>query len=149
MIDWEKQFCVVSINRADLTEFGFTDAQIATIFTDEVMTVIAEKMQERYFLTSSYFFWEDMKQAIRAFTQIPHERRKPTDPLDWSKKYEVLTISKDYLHSIGMHPEQVARLTDEDMTRIAEIFIAHHFDREFDEEVMFTARLVLADKRKQ
>jgi hypothetical protein len=56
MIDWTKQFTVVSINRTDLTEFGFTDEQIATIFTDEVMTQIAEKMQERYFLTSSYFF---------------------------------------------------------------------------------------------
>jgi len=74
VIDWEKQFSVVSINRADLTEFGFTDEQIATIFTNEVMTEIAEKMQERYFLTSSYFFWEDMLQAIRTFTQVPHER---------------------------------------------------------------------------
>jgi len=74
VIDWEKQFCVVSINRADLTEFGFTDEQIATIFTDEVMIAIAEKMQERYFLTTSYFFWEDMKQALSAFTQVPHER---------------------------------------------------------------------------
>ena len=74
MIDWEKQFSVVSINRADLTEFGFLDEQIGTIFTDEVMTAIAEKMQERYFLTSSYFFWEDLKQALSAFTQVPHER---------------------------------------------------------------------------
>ena len=68
---------------------------------------------------------------------------------DWNKQYKVLSISKSYLHSIGMHPEQVARLTDEDMTRIADIFIAHHFDREFDEDVLFTARLVLAEKRKQ
>ena len=90
-----------------------------------------------------------MKQAIRAFTQIPHGRRKPTDTLDWSKKYEVLTISRVYLQSIGMHPEQVARLTDEDMIRIAEIFIAHNFDREFDEDLTFTARIVLAEKRKE
>ena len=74
MIDWEKQFSIVTINRADLTEFGFTDEQIASIFTDEVMMQIANKMQERYFLTSSYFFWEDMKQAISMFIDIPHER---------------------------------------------------------------------------
>ncbi len=74
MIDWEKQFSIVTINRADLTEFGFTDEQIAFIFTDEVMMEIANKMQERYFLTSSYFFWEDMKQAISMFTDVPHER---------------------------------------------------------------------------
>ena len=71
------------------------------------------------------------------------------DATDWSKKYEVLTISRDYLRSIGMHPEQVARLTDEDMTRIAEILTSRLFASEFDEEAMFTARLVLAEKRKQ
>ncbi len=71
------------------------------------------------------------------------------DSPDWNKTFEVLSISRAYLQSIGMHPEQVARLTDEDMTRIAEILIAHHFDSEFDEEVTFTARLVLAEKRKQ
>ena len=75
MVDWEKQFPVVAINRADLTEFGFTDEQIAPIFTDTVMTQIAQKMQERYFLTSSYFFWQDLKEAIEAFTKVPHERR--------------------------------------------------------------------------
>ena len=75
VVDWTKQFAVVSFNRADLTEFGFTDEQIAAIFTDEVMFQIAEKMQERYFLTSSYFFWDDLKQAMSAFTTVPHERR--------------------------------------------------------------------------
>ena len=75
MIDWTNQFVVVSINRADLTEFGFTDEQITTIFNDEVMAQIAEKMQERYFLTSSYFFWDDLKQAMSAYTTVPHERR--------------------------------------------------------------------------
>ena len=48
-----------------------------------------------------------------------------------------------------MHPEQVARLTDEDMTRIADILIARHNDSEFDADVVFTARLVLAEKRSQ
>jgi len=71
------------------------------------------------------------------------------DPPDWSQKFEVLTISRNYLQSIGMEPLQVARLTDEDMACIAETLVAHHFDSEFDEEVVFTARLVLAEKRKQ
>ena len=75
MIDWSQQFPVVSINRADLTEFGFTDEQIADIFTDDVMAEIAAKMQEKYFLSSSYWFWEDLKQAISAFTTIPHDRK--------------------------------------------------------------------------
>lgn len=76
-------------------------------------------------------------------------RGNGTDSPDWNKQFIVLSISRSYLHSIGIHPEQVARLTDEDMTRIAEVLIAHHFDSEFDEEVVFTARLVLAEKRSQ
>jgi len=80
---------------------------------------------------------------------IPPQEEEGMDSVDLSKKYAVLTISRDYLQSIGMHQEQVARLTDGDMIRIAEIFIAHHFDSEFDEEVLFTARLVLAEKRSQ
>ena len=47
-----------------------------------------------------------------------------------------------------MDPKQVARLTDEDMARIAEMLVANLFDSEFDEEARFTARLVLAQKRK-
>ena len=75
-LDWSKPFPIVSINRADLTEFGFTDEQIGSLFPDAVMAEIAAHMQERYFLTSSYCFWEDLKQAISAFTQIPHERKE-------------------------------------------------------------------------
>ncbi len=71
------------------------------------------------------------------------------DETDWSKQFAILTISRNYLQSIGMEPLQVARLTDKDMARIAEILVAHHFDSEFDEEAKFTARLVLAEKRKQ
>ena len=71
------------------------------------------------------------------------------DETDWSKKFAVLTISRDYLQSTGMAHSQVARLTDEDMTRISAIVTSHLFDSAFDEEVTFTARLVLAEKRSQ
>jgi len=40
--------------------------------------------------------------------------------LQWSKKYEVLGISKLYLNSIGLTFEQVRSLTDEDMQFIAD-----------------------------
>jgi len=79
---------------------------------------------------------------------IPPTEEKRIIPPDRNKKFEVLTISKDYLQSIGMHSEQVARLTDEDMARIAEILVAHYFESEFDEEARFTARLVLAERTK-
>jgi hypothetical protein len=68
------------------------------------------------------------------------------DSLDWSKTYAVLSISRLYLGSLGLTSEQINRLTDEDMQRIADILQAQRFDHEFDEEVAFTARLLLAEK---
>ena len=62
VIDWEKQFPIAGINRADLTEFGLTDEQIATLFTDEVMGKIAEEMQGAYHMKQP--FWEDFRRAI-------------------------------------------------------------------------------------
>lgn len=62
MINWSKQFCIASINRADLTEFGYTDEQIKTLFTDDVMKAIASAMQGYYFLTHP--FWNDFKRAL-------------------------------------------------------------------------------------
>jgi hypothetical protein len=69
------------------------------------------------------------------------------DSLDWSRKYEVLAISRLYLASLGLPNEQINRLTDADMARIADMLQAQRFDHEFDEDVAFTARLVLAEKR--
>jgi len=62
VIDWEKQFSVVSINRADLTEFGLTDKQIA-LFTDQKMEELAETMQTAYYLRHP--FWTDFRYAIQ------------------------------------------------------------------------------------
>ena len=41
------------------------------------------------------------------------------DAPDWSKKFEVLSISRVQLASLGIPHEDVAKLTDEDMARIA------------------------------
>jgi len=71
----------------------------------------------------------------------------PEELLD--KPFVVLSFSRKTLLTLGLSYEQVGRLSDEDMTRIAEISIAHHFDSEFDENVKFTVRLVLEEKRKQ
>ena len=71
------------------------------------------------------------------------------DSLDWSRKYDVLSISRLYLSSLGLTHEQIHRLTDADMQRIADMLQAQRLDSEFDEEVKFTARLVLAEKEEQ
>ena len=42
------------------------------------------------------------------------------DSLNWSKKYEVLSISRLYLRSLGFSNEEIESLSDDDMQRIAE-----------------------------
>ena len=74
------------------------------------------------------------------------ERSTGTDSLAWSKKYEVLSISRMYLSSLGFTNEGINSLTDEDMQRIADILVAHYFDAEFDEEVRFIVACEMVEK---
>src|SRR5437764_15488312 len=78
---------------------------------------------------------------------ILQKKENELDSLAWSKKYEVLSISRLYLPSLGLTTEQMNRLSDADMQRIADILQAQRFDAEFDEEVALTARLVLLEKQ--
>ncbi len=68
------------------------------------------------------------------------------DSLAWSKKYEILSISRLDLRAYGLTTEQINTLTDEDMEHIAEE-LYHRYDLTgFGEDVVFVARLVLAEK---
>jgi hypothetical protein len=64
----------------------------------------------------------------------------PKDPQD--KPFVVLSFSRQTLLSLGLTYEQVSRLTDEDMTRIAESLAQTYPD--FLERVRFNIRLYLA-----
>ena len=64
----------------------------------------------------------------------------------WSMKYEVLSISRLYLSSLGFTNEGMNSLTDEDMQRIADILVVHYFDAEFDEEVRFIVACEMVEK---
>jgi hypothetical protein len=68
------------------------------------------------------------------------------DSLDWSKKYEVLSISRLYLSSLGFTDDQIKRLSDDDMQRIAEKLENDYRDHGFDEDVKFLVSLELAEK---
>ena len=68
------------------------------------------------------------------------------DSLKWSKKFEILSMSRLELQSYGLTTEQINQLTDEDMEHIAEE-LYHRYDLDgFGEDVVFIARLVLAEK---
>ena len=70
------------------------------------------------------------------------------DSLEWSKKYEVLSISRLDLRSYGLTTVQINHLSDEDMERIAEELYHRYTLNDFGEDAVFVARLVLAEKEK-
>ena len=63
------------------------------------------------------------------------------DLLEWSKKYEVLSISRLDLRSLGFSNEQITRLSDEDMERIAEAIATTYPD--FENRVRINVRMYL------
>ena len=67
------------------------------------------------------------------------------DSLDWSKKYEVLAMSRLYLSSLGFTNEQINTLSDEDMQRIADTVNNRTF-LFFEEDVKFAVWEELKDR---
>ena len=67
------------------------------------------------------------------------------DSLDWSKTFAVLTISRLYLRSLGFSNEGIARLTDEDMQRIADK-LTNDYVTGFAEEVRFLVACEIVEK---
>jgi hypothetical protein len=67
------------------------------------------------------------------------------DSLDRSKKYEVLTISRLYLRSLGFSTGGINSLTDEDMERIAEKLNNDYFIG-FEEDVRFIVACEIVEK---
>jgi hypothetical protein len=62
------------------------------------------------------------------------------DNLKWSKKYEVLSISKLILRDLGFNVEQINSLTEENMQAIADTLaenLLHGAGVDFNEEVKF------------
>ncbi len=67
------------------------------------------------------------------------------DSLDWSKKYEVLSISRLYLRSLGFSTEGINSLSDEDMQRIADKLNNDYFIG-FEENVRFFVACEIVEK---
>ena len=67
------------------------------------------------------------------------------DSLAWSKTYSVLAISRLYLASLGFTTEQITRLTDDDMARIAEKLNNDYFIG-FEEDVKFVVAHEIAEE---
>src|SRR5712691_3173797 len=74
------------------------------------------------------------------------ERRTTTDSLDWSRTFDIFSISRLSLHSSGIPAELVKSLSDEDMhaitDRIAEMIVMEPVEKIAE----FVARLYIAEK---
>jgi hypothetical protein len=70
------------------------------------------------------------------------------DTLDWSRTYEVFSISRLFLRDqLGFPTEQIQQLLEEDMFYIAEVVrdnLLTVSQMDFDEEVRFVTETVLA-----
>src|SRR5260370_8956217 len=90
-INWSDQFPIADINRADLTEFGLSDEQIAA-FTDDCMKKIADNMRYRYHLKQA--FWEDFRQTIQEVLGFAVQKSLSDDGQNPHTQYGVLSFSK-------------------------------------------------------
>ena len=74
------------------------------------------------------------------------ERSKATDSLEWSKKFDILSVSRLSLTSTGIPYDLVASLTDEDMQAIAEQIADMVIQEPIEKIAEFVARLYIAEK---
>src|SRR6266571_5335860 len=86
------------------------------------------------------------KKKMLFWSGMSSQQEMKMDSLDWSRKYEVLSISRLDLSSSGLTSEQINQLSDEDMEQIAEELSNRYLLNDFEEDVLFVARLVLAEK---
>jgi hypothetical protein len=68
------------------------------------------------------------------------------DSLDWSKTYEVLSISRVHLRSLGFSNEGITSLTDEDMQRIADK-LNNDYLLGFEEDAQFLVACEMVEKQ--
>ncbi len=59
-IDWNKEFSITSVTRADLASAGYSQEQVACL-SDEDMRTIASKMEDLY---CDQGFWDDIVTAV-------------------------------------------------------------------------------------
>ena len=68
------------------------------------------------------------------------------DSLEWSRKFDIFSISRLSLHSSGIPVELVQSLSDDDMYAIAEQIAEMIAIEPIENIVEFVARLYLAEK---
>ncbi len=68
-IDWNKEFSITSVTRADLVSAGFSHELVASL-SDEDMRTIAAKMEDMY---CDHGYWDDV---VTALEYVRERKRK-------------------------------------------------------------------------
>ena len=68
------------------------------------------------------------------------------DSLEWSRKFDIFSISRLSLHSSGIPVELVHSLSDEDMQAVAEQIAEYVVMEPVEKIAEFVARLYIAEK---
>ncbi len=116
MNDWEKEFPVARISRYSLTSFGYTQHEIETMFSDDVMEQIASKMRKLYALS---VYIPHVRQSI---AEVLSDTRK-TNVDQYGKSYTVLSFNRISLQCVGVPPEVTGSLTEEDLETMCHFLI--------------------------
>ena len=69
------------------------------------------------------------------------------DSLEWSRRFDILSISRLFLHASGIPYDLVVSLTDEDMQAIADKACELVVSEPIEQIVEFVARLYIAERR--
>jgi hypothetical protein len=126
MIDWGKEFPIISVSRKTLKEAGLTNEQIV-FFTDEKMAELA-----------SMIFFESMH-----FLEDVHIVATGMLEESFGKAYCVTAITRTSLKEAGITDAEIATLTDEDIETIASKVSACIDSDELLHHIMTSARNML------
>jgi hypothetical protein len=106
----------------------------------------ATSKTESLAILSRFLFGFRSLKSCCSFTRTKGKAENSMDSLDWSKKYEVLSISRLYLRSLGFSTESINVLTDEDMQRIADTYNNQNY-LSFEEDIRFLIACEIVEKR--
>ena len=67
-------------------------------------------------------------------------------PEEWSKDFEIASISRRDLETLGISSEKVALLTDTDMQYISQEMAHLYVDHVFWQDLRFVVRIALSEK---
>jgi hypothetical protein len=142
-------FPVTSINRADLQNVGLSQEQVAQLTDDDLRGIVAA--MEHYYRLGA--FWLDLERiAHEAWEEKRYDTPRedipppPAESRESGRLFTVTSISRADLERIQLPEEQINKLTDEDLQRIAQQIEDHLVNDVFWDELEYAVLEIMAQK---